>query len=43
MVALQGREIRAVPLGDAVQEVKKVLVTSELVTTARRLGISFGD
>jgi len=43
MVALQGKEIRAVPIGDAVQEVKRVQVNSELVNTARRLGISFGD
>jgi 6-phosphofructokinase 1 len=43
MVALQGNAIRAVPLGDAIQETKKVMVDGELVLTARRLGICFGD
>jgi 6-phosphofructokinase 1 len=43
MVALQGSGIRAVPLGDAIQETKTVPMDGELVLTARRLGISFGD
>jgi 6-phosphofructokinase 1 len=43
MVALQGKAIRAVPIGDAVQETKRVPVNSELVITARRLGVCFGD
>jgi phosphofructokinase-like protein len=43
MVALQGNRIRAVPLGDAVHEIKRVPADSELVKTARQLGISFGD
>ena len=43
MVALQGNRIRAVPLGDAVHEIKRVPPDSELVMTARQLGISFGD
>jgi 6-phosphofructokinase 1 len=43
MVALQGNGIRAVPLGDAIQETKTVPMDGELVLTARRLGISFGD
>ncbi|HEU0298207.1 MAG TPA: ATP-dependent 6-phosphofructokinase [Longimicrobium sp.] len=43
MVALQGSHIRAVPLGDAVHAIKRVPVDSELVMTARQLGISFGD
>jgi 6-phosphofructokinase 1 len=43
MVALQGKAIRAVPIGDAVQDLKSVPANSELVTTARRLGVSFGD
>ena len=43
MVALQGNRIRAVPLGDAVHDLKRVPADSELVLTARQLGISFGD
>jgi phosphofructokinase-like protein len=43
MVALQGNRIRAVPLGDAVHDIKRVPPDSELVMTARQLGISFGD
>ena len=43
MVALQGNGIRAVPLGDAIQETKTVPLNGELVQTARRLGVSFGD
>ena len=43
MVALQGNHIRAVPLGDAVHDIKRVPVDSELVMTARQLGVSFGD
>ena len=43
MVALQGNHIRAVPLGDAVHAIKRVPVDSELVMTARQLGVSFGD
>jgi ATP-dependent phosphofructokinase / diphosphate-dependent phosphofructokinase len=43
MVALQGNRIRAVPLGDAVHDIKRVPADSELVMTARQLGISFGD
>jgi phosphofructokinase-like protein len=43
MVALQGNRIRAVPLGDAVHQIKRVPPDSELVMTARQLGISFGD
>jgi len=43
MVALQGNEVRSVPLGEAVTQIKKVPVDGELVRTARRLGVSFGD
>jgi hypothetical protein len=43
MVGLQGKAVRAVPLGDAVQQGKQVTVDSDIVTTGRRLGISFGD
>jgi 6-phosphofructokinase 1 len=43
MVALQPPEIRAVPLEDAVRQIKMVPVNSDTVTAARDLGISFGD
>ncbi|MDP9349184.1 MAG: 6-phosphofructokinase [Gemmatimonadota bacterium] len=43
MVALQGKSVRSIPLGDAVQEIKRVPPEGELVQTARRLGVSFGD
>jgi phosphofructokinase-like protein len=43
MVALQGNRIRAVPLGDAVHDIKRVPADSELVMTGRQLGVSFGD
>jgi phosphofructokinase-like protein len=43
MVALQGKSVRSIPLGDAVQEIKRVAADGEVVETARRLGVSFGD
>jgi 6-phosphofructokinase 1 len=43
MVALQGKSIRTVPLGDAVRKLKRVPVDGELMRAARRLGICFGD
>ena len=43
MVALRGDEIVAVPIKDAVANPKYVDPNSELVATARSLGISFGD
>jgi ATP-dependent phosphofructokinase / diphosphate-dependent phosphofructokinase len=43
MVALQGPEIRAVPLAEAVRELKRVPIGSDTVLTARQLGISLGD
>jgi len=43
MVALQGKSVRSVPLGDAVNDIKRVPIDGEVVLTARRLGVSFGD
>jgi len=43
MVALQGKSVRSVPLGDAVTHIKRVAVDGEMVHTAKRLGVSFGD
>ncbi|MDP9348785.1 MAG: ATP-dependent 6-phosphofructokinase [Gemmatimonadota bacterium] len=43
MVALQGNAIRAVPLGEAVQQTKYVPMDGDLLMTARQLGISLGD
>jgi phosphofructokinase-like protein len=43
MVALQGKSVRSVPLGDAVTDTKRVDPHGEVVRTARRLGVSFGD
>jgi ATP-dependent phosphofructokinase / diphosphate-dependent phosphofructokinase len=43
MVALDPPEIKAVPLEDAIRQIKTVPVTSDTVQTARDFGISFGD
>jgi ATP-dependent phosphofructokinase / diphosphate-dependent phosphofructokinase len=43
MVGLQGRSVRSVPLGEALSEIKRVPADGEVVRTARRLGVSFGD
>jgi ATP-dependent phosphofructokinase / diphosphate-dependent phosphofructokinase len=43
MVALQGNEIRAVPLADAVSDLKRVDPEGEPISAARQLGISFGE
>jgi len=43
MVALDPPEILAVPLGEAVAAIKAVPRDGDVVATARRLGISFGD
>lgn len=43
MVALQGSNVRAVPLADAVRDIKRVPVDSDTVLTARQLGVSLGD
>jgi ATP-dependent phosphofructokinase / diphosphate-dependent phosphofructokinase len=43
MVALDPPEIRAVPLEDAIRQIKTVPIHSDTVMTARDFGISFGD
>jgi ATP-dependent phosphofructokinase / diphosphate-dependent phosphofructokinase len=43
MVALQGQKIQAVPLGDAVSDIKRVPLDSDTILTARQLGVSLGD
>lgn len=43
MVALDPPEVKAVPLKEAVSELKRVPVKGDVVRTARALGISFGD
>jgi phosphofructokinase-like protein len=43
MVALDPPDIRAVPLDNAVSQVKTVRLDSDIVQTARDFGISFGD
>jgi len=43
MVALQGQNVTAVPLAEAISELKRVTMDMDLVMTARQLGISFGD
>lgn len=42
MVALDPPMVRAVPLEDAIREIKSVTPDSDIVQTARDLGISFG-
>ena len=43
MVALQGQVIRAVPLAEAVRDIKRVPIDGESIMAARHLGISLGD
>jgi phosphofructokinase-like protein len=43
MVALQCKSVRSVPLGDAITQIKRVPADGEVVHTAKRLGVSFGD
>ena len=43
MVALDPPEVRAVPLEDAIKKMKQIPLDSDIVQTARDLGISFGD
>ena len=43
MVALDPPEVRAVPLEKAIRELNAVPLDSDIVRTARDLGISFGD
>jgi 6-phosphofructokinase 1 len=42
MVALQAANIRTVPLAEAVADLKTVPPESQLVRTARDVGVSFG-
>ena len=43
MVALDPPEVRNVPLSSAISRMKTVPLDSDLMLTARDLGISFGD
>ena len=43
MVSLQGQNIVTVPIKEAIEVLKKVDPSSDLVETARAIGISFGD
>ena len=43
MVALDPPEIRAVPLDEAVKDIRQVPLDGDLMETARSLGINFGD
>ncbi|MFH1764033.1 MAG: ATP-dependent 6-phosphofructokinase [Gemmatimonadota bacterium] len=43
MVSLDPPDVRAVPLGEALAQIKTVPVQGDIVRTARALGISFGD
>ena len=43
MVALDPPDVRAIPLAEALHEVKRVPVEGDIVQTARALGTSFGD
>ena len=43
MVALDSPAIRAVPIDEAIKRIKKVPADSDIVATARDVGISFGD
>jgi ATP-dependent phosphofructokinase / diphosphate-dependent phosphofructokinase len=43
MVALDPPHIRAVPMEDAIRQIKTVPINSDTVMTARDIGISFGD
>ena len=43
MVALQGHHIRAVPLAEAIGEIKRVPADNDLMRAGRQLGVSFGD
>jgi 6-phosphofructokinase 1 len=43
MVALNPPRVEAVPLEDAISRIKAVPVDGDVVTTARALGVSFGD
>jgi 6-phosphofructokinase 1 len=43
MVALEAQRIKAVPIPDAIAHIKTVPLESDIMHTARDLGISFGD
>jgi ATP-dependent phosphofructokinase / diphosphate-dependent phosphofructokinase len=43
MVGLNPPDIQAVPLADAVADIKRVPIDGDVVLTARSMGISFGD
>ena len=43
MVALQGTSIVRVPLSEAVKHLKKITLDDEVLLTARKLGLRFGD
>ena len=43
MVALRGQSSEPVPLEDAVKELKTVPLDSDMITTARQLGVALGD
>jgi 6-phosphofructokinase len=43
MVALRGRDIVRVPLHDAVDKLKQVLLSDPLLISARHLGLEMGD
>jgi 6-phosphofructokinase 1 len=43
MVALRATKITTVPLEQAISEIKVVPADSDVILTARELGISFGD
>jgi len=43
MTALQSSKIVAVPIEDAISQMKSVSLDSDIILTARSLGISFGD
>ena len=43
MVSLDPPDVRAVPLGEALAQIKVVPVNGDVVRTARAMGISFGD
>lgn len=43
MVALDPPEIRAVPIADAIRQLKRVSTDSDIVQTGRDIGVSFGD
>ncbi|HEX2203834.1 MAG TPA: ATP-dependent 6-phosphofructokinase [Longimicrobium sp.] len=43
MVGLEGTRVRAVPLAEAISEIKRVPPENDTLLSARQLGISFGD